>query len=142
MMLMGVPLHRCSSCPSQRQQLTTSRATELEAAVVARDQLQTSLDAMATQMLQLQSRLGTATAERDTLRDQLRYLRRSTQKSWKRIGGSWLSWVLIGRPGLCFTAKRARRWRARRPRCRASVDTSGRCPPRGGRRRGWGRPYR
>ncbi|CAL8401534.1 unnamed protein product [Boreogadus saida] len=64
---------------TERQQLTASHATETEAAAVARDQLQSSLDATATQMLQLQSRLGTATAERDALREQLSQARRELE---------------------------------------------------------------
>ena len=141
-MLGGVPPHQCSSCPSQLQQLTASGAREMEAVAVARDQLQSSLNAMATQMLQLQGHLEKATAERDALRDQLRYLHHSTRASRKAIGRCCFSWVLIGRPGCVFPAKRVKRWRARQPRCRISEGTSGRCPLRGGRRRGWGRPYR
>ncbi|CAL8307858.1 unnamed protein product [Gadus morhua 'NCC'] len=64
---------------TERQQLTASHATETEAAAVARDQLQSSLDAMATQMLQLQSHLGTASAERDALRDQLSQARQELE---------------------------------------------------------------
>ncbi|CAL8281411.1 unnamed protein product [Arctogadus glacialis] len=64
---------------TERQQLIASHATEMEAAAVTRDQLQSSLDAMATQMLQLQSHLGTATAERDALRDQLSQARQELE---------------------------------------------------------------
>ncbi|XP_056450895.1 coiled-coil alpha-helical rod protein 1 [Gadus chalcogrammus] len=64
---------------TERQRLTASHATETEAAAVARDQLQSSLDAMATQMLQLQSHLGTASAERDALRDQLSQARQELE---------------------------------------------------------------
>ncbi|CAL8362403.1 unnamed protein product [Lota lota] len=56
---------------TERQQLAASRGAELEAEEHARDQLQRSLDATATEMLRLQSHLETAAAERDALRDQL-----------------------------------------------------------------------
>ncbi|KAJ3588968.1 hypothetical protein NHX12_009820 [Muraenolepis orangiensis] len=56
---------------TELQQLNSSRASDQEAVLLACDRRQRSLDATATEMLQLRSGLEAVTEERDILREQL-----------------------------------------------------------------------